>query len=74
MKTNYEVTVQFKTEDEESGKVKSVKETYLIMDCYSVEAATNAVSNFLSDTAGEWSIKALKESRINEIIDVNVKP
>lgn len=62
----YEITVKFITETEE-GKIKSVKEKYLV-DSTSVEYANSKVAEFLKESPSNFEIEGIKRSSINEII------
>lgn len=63
----YEVTVKFITETDE-GKVKAVKEKYLV-ETNSVEVANNKITEFLKDTPSHFEIYSIKESNIDAVIE-----
>jgi hypothetical protein len=64
----YQVTVAFETETE-SGKIKKVKELYLVDALSCTEAEAKLVQNFTSKgTAAEYEVIAVAESKIVGIV------
>lgn len=63
----YNVTVQFITEDEQTGKIKKVKENYLVKGVSQTDVDTQ-VNKDLEGTMGEFRILGITESKIIRII------
>jgi hypothetical protein len=63
----YTVTVQFVTEDEQTGKVKKVKETYLVK-AVSITDAETQVAKDLDGMLADYRILNATESKIIRVI------
>ncbi len=63
----YTVTIQFLIEDEQTGKVKKVKENYLVKAA-SVTDAEVQVANDLEGLISEYRILNVAESKIVRVI------
>ncbi len=63
----YNVAVSFSTEDEKTGKVKQVKENYLVKAVSPLDAQTQTEED-LAGTQMEWRIKTITETNIIRII------
>ena len=66
----YTVTVQFVIEDEQSGKVKKVKEIYLVKAASITDAETQ-VAKDLDGTMSDYRILTVTESKIVRVIKPN---
>lgn len=62
----YEVQIEIKTESE-SGKVRKVKESYLVEALSVVEAESNLTKDF-EQYPNDWTVKSVKESKITRVI------
>ena len=63
----YTVTIQFLVEDEQTGKIKKVKENYLTK-AISVTDAEASVIKDLEGTMGDFRILKIDESKIVRVI------
>jgi hypothetical protein len=63
----YTVTVQFVVEDEQTGKIKKVKELYLVKAASITDAETQ-VAKDLDGTMSDYRILTANESKIIRII------
>jgi hypothetical protein len=63
----YTVTVQFVVEDEQTGKIKKVKELYLVKAASITDAETQ-VAKDLDGTMSDYRILTANESKISRII------
>jgi hypothetical protein len=63
----YTVTIQFVVEDEQTGKIKKIKENYLTK-AISVTDAEASVIKDLEGTMGDFRILKIDESRIARLI------
>ena len=63
----YSVTVQFVVEDEQTGKVKKVKETYLVK-AISITDAETQVAKDLDGMMSDYRILTATESKIMRVI------
>ena len=63
----YTVTIQFAVEDEQTGKIKKIKENYL-PKAISVTDAEASVINDLEGTMGDFRILKIDESKIVRLI------
>lgn len=63
----YTVTVQFVVEDEQTGKVKKVKETYLVK-AVSITDAETQVAKDLDGMMSDYRILTVTESKIIRVI------
>jgi hypothetical protein len=63
----YNVTVQFTVEDENSGKIKKVKELFMVKAASITDAETQ-VAKDLDGTTGDYRILTVNESKIVRII------
>jgi hypothetical protein len=63
----YSVTVQFTVEDENSGKIKKIKELYMVKAASITDAETQ-VAKDLDGTIGDYRILTVNESKILRII------
>lgn len=63
----YTVTIQFVVEDEQTGKIKKIKENYLTK-AISVTDAEASVIKDLEGTMGDFRILKIDESRIARVI------
>jgi hypothetical protein len=63
----YTVMVQFVVEDEQTGKVKKVKENYLVK-AVSVTDAETQVAKDLDGTMSDYRILTVNESKIIRVI------
>lgn len=63
----YTVTIQFAVEDEQTGRVKKIKENYLTK-AMSVTDAEASVIKDLEGTMGEFRILKIDESKIVRVI------
>jgi hypothetical protein len=73
----YTVTIQFVVEDEQTGKIKKVKENYLTK-AISVTDAEASVIKDLEGIMGEYRILKIDESRfvrviVPEGVDINAQ-
>jgi hypothetical protein len=66
----YTVTVQFVIEDEQTGKVKKVKEIYLVKAASITDAETQ-VAKDLDGTMSDYRILTVTESKIVRVIKPN---
>lgn len=66
----YTVTVQFLVEDEQTGKIKKVKENYLVK-AVSITDAETQVANDLEGTIPDYRILTVTESKIIRVIKPN---
>ena len=63
----YTVTVQFVVEDEQTGKIKKVKENYLVK-AVSITDAETQVAKDLDGTMSDYRILTATESKIIRVI------
>ena len=63
----YTVTIQFVVEDEQTGKIKKIKENYLTK-AISVTDAEASVIKDLEGTMGDFRILKIDESKIVRVI------
>lgn len=73
----YTVTIQFAVEDEQTGRVKKIKENYLTK-AMSVTDAEASVIKDLEGTMGEFRILKIDESKfvrviVPEGVDINAE-
>lgn len=64
----WQVSVQFVTEDAESGKIRKINETYLVDAMSATEAEAKTIKHF-EGTIGEYSVTKASQSRILDVID-----
>ena len=65
--TWFNVTVEFITEDEQTGKIKKIKEEYLVKAVSPTDVDVQMTKE-LDGTLGEYSITGMKKSKIVKII------
>lgn len=63
----YQASIQFLFEDEKTGKIKKVKETYLIKAVSITDAETQIV-NDLASTTFDYRILNITESKVTRIV------
>ena len=63
----YNVTVQFTTEDEKTGKLKKVKENYLVKGVNPTDVETQVVKD-LDGVQMDYTIEGITKSKIIRII------
>ena len=73
----YTVTIQFVVEDEQTGRVKKVKENYLTKAVTPTDAEASVIKD-LEGTMGDFRILKIDESKIVRVIipegvDVNAQ-
>ena len=65
--TWYNATVEFLTEDEQTGKIKKIKEEYLVKAVSPTDVEIQ-ITKELNGTQSEYSIYGLKKSKIVKIL------
>jgi hypothetical protein len=76
MKNYFEVTVTVKYESEDTKgnvKIQNVRENYLV-DAVSVTEAEARVVNLFKNFSQDFSVVAVKESKILEVVSAETKP
>lgn len=63
----YTVTIQFVVEDEQTGRVKKVKEPYLVKAVTPTDAEASVIKD-LEGTMGDFRILKIDESKIVRVI------
>ena len=65
----YEVTVVFTEEIQTKSGIreKKVTKNYLVL-CHAVTVAEAKISNYLSESPYSWEVKAVKQSKIVDVI------
>jgi hypothetical protein len=65
----YQAVIEFKTEDEVSGKIKKVKEVYLVKGVNPTDVETT-LTKLLGETGGmsDYRVKDIKETNILKVI------
>lgn len=62
----YQVTIEIATEDEETGKVKKVKEVHLVDGVNPTDVETKVAEN-MDGTMYEWKIVSMAVSKIQQV-------
>ena len=63
----YTVTIQFVVEDEQTGKIKKIKENYLTKTISVTDAEASVIKD-LEGTMGDFRILKIDESKIVRVI------
>lgn len=68
----YEATVAFE-EETDTGKIKKIKERYLVTDATSVSGAEARINEELKDSIATFEVVSVKESRIVKTIKSQIE-